>query len=133
MVGLVLGCSSEKGGMPEVDMVPPNPPTSVSVEILDQETYGGWVLISWAPNSEPDLAGYKVYKSSYKVGPFTLVPEARQSLIKCPWYYDNPVPNEVTYYKVTAVDQSGNESAYSIVTGVYWNQGKRGGNSSTVE
>lgn len=124
-------CSSDKGGLPEVDMVPPNPPVAVSVEILDQEIYGGWVRITWAPNPEPDLAGYRVYKSSYKDGPFALVSE---SLIRCPWYYDNVVPMEVTYYRVTSVDNSGNESAYSATTGVYWNPGHENrGNSSLVE
>ncbi|MGQ9810684.1 MAG: hypothetical protein ACUVQ7_04995 [bacterium] len=128
---LILGCSSEREGLPEVDMVPPNPPAAVSVEILDQEVYGSWVLISWAQNSEPDLAGYKVYKSSCKDGPFTL---ACRSLVRCPWYYDNIVPAEVTYYRVTAVDESGNESAYSLTTGVYWNQGREGeGKRSVVE
>lgn len=131
MLLLMPGCSTDRGGLPEVDTVPPNPPAGVAVEILDQEMYGGWVLITWSPNPEPDLAGYRLYKSSYKDGPFSLV---TASLIMCPWYYDNVIPMECTYYRVTSVDNSGNESAYSAATGVYWNQGHpHGGKRSVVE
>jgi fibronectin type 3 domain-containing protein len=102
-----------------VDTVAPNPPVALQVE--DDEAL---VCIRWAENAEIDLAGYRVYKSSYSDGPFH---EVTSNLLLCPWYYDGSVlPMATTYYRVTAVDESGNESAYSQVVGVYWNDGGRG-------
>ena len=40
-----------------VDITPPTIPESLSGMVLD-----GVVYLAWSPNSEPDLAGYKVYR-----------------------------------------------------------------------
>ena len=101
-----------------VDTVAPNPPAALQVERDEDQ-----VCITWAENAEIDLAGYRIYKSSYGEGPFS---EAASRLLLCPWYYDDSVlPMAATYYRVTAVDESGNESAYSQVVGIYWNDGGR--------
>ncbi len=102
--------------LPEVDTVPPNPPVGLQVE-----DGSGGVRISWSENAEPDLAGYKVYRSSNEEGPFWLI---SPSVLLCPWCYDTPTPMATTYYRVTAVDESGNESAFSQVIGVYFNTGR---------
>ncbi len=106
-------CGKQEGSVsPVTDTVPPNPPAGLSIGLEPDR-----VMISWEENAEPDLAGYRIYKSSNEQGPFRL---ATPQLILCPWYYDTPTPMEKTFYKVTAVDQSGNESAYSQVIGIYF-------------
>jgi hypothetical protein len=60
--------------------------------------------LTWAPNTDADLAGYNVYRGGVK---------ANTELVKTPTYRD-PVtaPGDYTY-SVTAVDLRGNESAKS--------------------
>jgi hypothetical protein len=106
-------------GVVVVDTVAPNPPVALQIE-HDENL----VCITWAENAEIDLAGYRLYKSSYEEGPFSQV---TSRLLLCPWYYDTVLPMAITYYRATAVDESGNESAYSQVIGVYWNNGDRTG------
>ncbi|MCL6543839.1 MAG: hypothetical protein K6T61_01305 [Bryobacteraceae bacterium] len=67
------------------------------------------IELSWDPNSEPDLAGYFVYRAAGEgefarlVGP-----------LPAPHYSDKEVQTGVRYrYAVSAVDQAGNESARS--------------------
>jgi hypothetical protein len=122
-----VGACGNDGGQtsPVIDTVPPNPP----VGVIAEDT-GSTVMITWAENAEVDLAGYKVFRSSYEDGPFQPV---RTSLVRCPWYYDDVTPAAMTFYRVTAVDESGNESAFSQIVGIYWNTGGRQGPSDTVE
>ncbi len=120
LVLMVGACGNDSGsGLPEVDTVPPNPP--VGLQAVENV---GSVRISWTENAELDLAGYRVYRSSNESGPFRRV---SSGLVLCPWYYDTPTAMAMTYYRVTAVDESGNESAFSEVIGVYYNTGKSGG------
>ena len=69
------------------------------------------VKLTWDPNSEPDLAGYNIYRSSSPGGPYTkvnLVPTDRIS-----YFHDQPLAALTRfYYRVTAVDSSGNESGF---------------------
>jgi hypothetical protein len=118
---MLLGaCGNESGqGLPTVDTVPPNPPVGLQIDDNDNR-----VRVSWSENAEVDLAGYRLYKSSYEDGPFKKV---NSDLLLCPWCYDTVTPACLTFYKVTAVDESGNESAFSEVMGIYWNSGGRSG------
>jgi fibronectin type 3 domain-containing protein len=117
LAGLALfagACGTEDGvSLPTVDTVPPVPPVNVQVGFESNS-----ITIRWSENAEIDLAGYKLYKSSLRDGPFG---QETSGLIYCPWYFDHGLPMEMTYYKVTAVDQSGNESAFSQVVGFYYN------------
>jgi len=69
------------------------------------------VKLTWDPNAETDLFGYNVYRSTSQAGPFTkvnLVPTDRIS-----YFHDESLPPLTKfYYRVTAVDSSGNESAF---------------------
>jgi fibronectin type 3 domain-containing protein len=62
-------------------------------------------------NSETDLAGYRVYRSEQQDDKGQLlIPD----LLLSPAYRDTSVRPEHTYwYRVTAVDRAGNESAPS--------------------
>jgi hypothetical protein len=113
-------CSDDSGqGMPVVDTVAPNPP--VGFQLQDE---GEAIKITWESNAEADLAGYNIYKSSSEHGPFGQV---NSQPLLCPWYYDEVLPAAATFYRITAMDESGNESAYSQLIGFYSTTGKRNG------
>jgi hypothetical protein len=75
------------------------------------------IKLTWYPMGVPDLLGYNVYRALSAGGPFTrtnLVPTDRISR-----YEDSGLtPLTGYYYRVTAVDSSGNESLPSPVIGV---------------
>ncbi|MDX2000453.1 MAG: CARDB domain-containing protein, partial [Thermoanaerobaculia bacterium] len=84
----------------KVDQTPPAAPTglvAVSPNGLDAE-------LDWNPNSEPDLAGYFVYRDGVKITPLP-VPTNE--------YLDLGLTEGPYVYTVTAVDLAGNESGPS--------------------
>lgn len=87
---------------PEPDEIPPAAPTGLSA------TAGsGVVWLGWDANTEIDLDGYNVYRSTVPGSNYTQVAE----LLENPAYTDYDVSNGTTYYYVvTAQDFSGNES-----------------------
>ena len=114
----VGACGQDDGGsQPTIDTVPPVPPVGVQIQ-----TQGDLVAITWDNNAEIDLAGYRLYKSSFENGPFGVV---TSGLVYCPWYYDEVLPMQMTFYKITAVDESGNESAFSQRVGFYFNTDRK--------
>jgi hypothetical protein len=113
---LVASCSTDKTTTP-IDTMPPLPPVG-----LQAASEGGdLVRLSWTQNAESDLAGYKVYRSDEQ-GSFG--PVTAQTLI-CPWYYGQVTTMEAASFTVTAVDENGNESAFSDPVSVYINTGWR--------
>jgi hypothetical protein len=66
----------------------------------------GQATLAWDPNSEPDLNGYRVYRSSG-----TGTGDLRATLLKAQTVYTDPVAyNQSFSYWVTAVDQAALES-----------------------
>ena len=60
------------------------------------------------PGSEPDLAGYRVYRSSTSAGPYQPI----GPFLDRPAFLDTTAPSgTAVYYVVRAVDTSGNLSA----------------------
>ncbi|HVP58015.1 MAG TPA: hypothetical protein VMU02_07930 [bacterium] len=116
---VVAGSCGRDNTVAPIDTVAPNPPVGVMTAPDGMRS----VVISWDPNTEVDLAGYNLYTSTNEHGPYGQV-NAR--LLLCPWCYAQATPMDVTYFKVTAVDRSGNESAYSQEVVVYINSGKSG-------
>jgi len=122
---VIASCGTEETVVP-VDTTPPVAPTQVALE-----TDATQVRVYWAENAEPDIAGYNVYSSWREEGPFRRL---NDELLLCPWYFDAPTPMEITYYRVAAVDASGNESAYSQVLGIYFStMGDRNAPSRNIE
>lgn len=84
------------------DVFPPAVPTGLQAVYSagEQKT----IDLTWAPNTDADLAGYNIYRGGQKIN---------TELVKTPTYRD-PVsaPGEYTY-AVSAVDLRGNESAKS--------------------
>jgi hypothetical protein len=89
------------------------PGTPVPPSGVEAWAGGNEVLVTWSPNSEPDLAGYNVYRDT---GPgFQLITE----LLPTRSFHDTDVEARHDYsYYVTAQDRDGNESEPSDVVQV---------------
>jgi fibronectin type 3 domain-containing protein len=77
--------------------------------------------ISWSANTEADLVGYKVYRSTNSGGPFSYV--ATIAALPAPEYYDDDRGNKLVndqyyYYKVSAFDTQGKESDLSLTNSI---------------
>jgi len=105
----VVGCSDNNSKSPSTpdtteDLVPPAAPTSLNVYVKDSK-----VTLAWMENGELDLASYKVYRSlngsDYEMT--ASLDHAR---------YEETLTGQGLYhvtYRVTALDDSGNESSFS--------------------
>jgi hypothetical protein len=95
-----------------VDVFPPAAPTGLAAIASTGE--GGIetaIDLSWQPNTEPDLAGYIVYRREGDAGSQRVSPV--QPLVS-PAFHDNHVQPGHTYrYAISAVDQAGHESTRS--------------------
>jgi fibronectin type 3 domain-containing protein len=77
--------------------------------------------VSWSANTEADLVGYKVYRSTNSGGPFTYI--ATVAVLPAPSYYDDDQGNKLVndqyyYYKVSAFDTQGKESDLSLTNSI---------------
>jgi hypothetical protein len=87
------------------DTFPPSPPTGLSVVYTSQA-----VDVVWTASPEADLAGYNVYRREGSAAAQKLNPE----IVKTPIFRDpSVVEGRQYFYRVTALDLSGNESAPS--------------------
>jgi len=85
------------------DVIPPAPPRNLVVSAA-----GSDCLLAWQANSEPDLAGYNVYRAS-AAGWLKLNPAPVAAVD----HIDAGLKNGAYTYRVTALDRKGNESAPS--------------------
>ena len=93
-----------------VDTTPPSVPRTLAATLQ-----GGTVHLTWTPDTEPDLAGYNVYRGAAAAGPYARVNSA---LVTAASFDDAPPPAVGGWwYQVTALDQAGNESAASTPVG----------------
>ena len=91
------------------DVFPPEAPQGVQAVAsgIGQQPF---IDLTWAPNTEADLAGYNVYRHAEGEPPVKINPESA----KTPSYRDAGVERGKSYfYAVTAVDLRGNESSPS--------------------
>ncbi len=79
-------------------------PTGLDLTRSDQCAF-----LTWDANGEIDLAGYRVFRSDRADGGFKLV----SGPLIMPNKFIDPSYQPVIYYAVSAVDESGNESAKS--------------------
>ena len=80
--------------------------------VVFQGSSGNTVTLAWDANTEPDLAGYKVYwgrsSGKYENTPVpTVAPSAN------PTFTTPALPNGTWYFAVTAYNTTGMESGYS--------------------
>lgn len=91
------------------DAAPPAAPAGVSAGVV---AGSGSVRVSWSPNAEADLAGYRVYRATSANGPWQRVGSA---LAAATDWTDAQLPAGVDalWYAVSAFDRSGGEGARS--------------------
>ncbi len=95
-----------------LDTFPPTAPQGVVAAALGEAEPGKFVVdLSWSINVEPDLAGYRVYRSEQQGAPGE---NLNVELVATPAYRDNAVESARKYwYSVQAVDRAGNVSQAS--------------------
>jgi len=90
------------------DLFPPRVPTDLAAVSAPEE---GAIDLSWSPNTEPDLAGYAVYRSEKGAAAQRISGTAP---IDTPSFRDRTAqPGHEYAYSVAAIDRDGNESARS--------------------
>jgi len=109
VVGTVEGADSPELDLFVHDVFPPAVPTglqAVSAATAQQP----FIDLSWAPDTESDLAGYNVYRHEEGAAPVKINSE----VVKAPTHRDTAVATGRRYsYSVSAVDVRGNESEKS--------------------
>jgi len=117
MMFSLFGCTTGVRKDPGLtDFEAPNIPTNIVG--LGKERA---ILLTWSANTEADLVGYKIYRSSSSGGPFTLISTVGKTA--APSYLDNDnqnglVNDQYYYYKISAFDTQGKESDLSRTNAV---------------
>ena len=104
----LAGCGDGGPAAPAdaVDTAPPAVPTGLTATFAPDA-----VKLRWDPNTtDADLAGYRVYELA-SGGAYALTAEP----LTRTWWADPQPPGRPCQYAVTAVDASGNESAWLTV------------------
>ena len=92
-----------------LDRIDPDAPTNLSAS-----SDVGLVDLNWDDNTDSDLAGYNIYRSTVSGANYVLL---NSSLLTSSDYSDTTVTDGTTYYYVvSAVDTSSNESDFSTET-----------------
>lgn len=88
---------------PSPDTTAPSIPTGLTAVAGDNQ-----VSLSWNANTEPDLSGYNIYRSTDDISYSIL----NQSIVTTNTYTDTTALNGIMYYfKITALDTNVNESS----------------------
>jgi len=92
----------------ELDNNPPNIPQNITATPGNRQ-----VTLRWSPNTESDLHKYNIYRGTSS--PATnLIDSCVASSPPDTFYIDDGLTNgQIYYYRITAVDNDGNESDYS--------------------
>jgi hypothetical protein len=110
ILGLAAGCGGDDNhpAAPAVDTTPPAIPDGLAASLQD-----GSILLAWDANvTDPDLAGYMIYRSIQETSGFTALVSAPVSTNA--WQDDTVQKGHAYYYRVAAVDAAGNESGPSF-------------------
>jgi hypothetical protein len=92
------------------DVFPPAVPSGLQA-VFSSVGQKPFIDLTWAPNTESDLAGYIVYRRT-AASPFVAVSGAP---LKAPAWRDNDIQTGQTYYyTVSAIDLRGNQSVQSL-------------------
>src|SRR5262245_31719179 len=89
-----------------LDLTFPSPPFNIAAT-----GEADAVRLIWDANTEPDLTGYNIYRSTNQAGPFAKVNVVPTDRIA---YYHDEGLQALTkfFYRITSVDSSGNESQF---------------------
>lgn len=97
-----------------VDSIPPAQPQGLKVKI----DTSGVAKLSWSPNHETDLLGYKLYRSNFASAEFS---EINHSVLTATAYTDSVNVKTLStniFYKLAAFDKRMNRSLFSTVVEV---------------
>jgi hypothetical protein len=102
-------------GITDQDLTPPSTPEIYSLINAD---YNKSILINWSGNSENDLLGYRLYYSpdnqlsnwEIAADEFQLTRDSTSFYLESPDSFIIVPTQDVYYFKLTAIDSSGNES-----------------------
>jgi hypothetical protein len=107
----------------EVSSAPSSPATLVARDLFPPaipqglqavaDTEGGAIDLSWTPNSEADLAGYRVYRRNATASTPPECISGAALVSDAGWRDPAPQPGTRYAYSITAVDTSGNQSPRS--------------------
>jgi len=94
------------------DVFPPQAPRGLAaVAIAAEDGVAAAIDLNWQPDSDPDLAGYAVYRSEGS-GAWQRISPAQP--VVGPAFHDARVqPGQTYHYAVSAIDKGGHESARS--------------------
>jgi hypothetical protein len=110
--GVVEGEDSPIVTVVTKDVFPPAVPTGLQA-VFSGISQQAFIDLTWTPNTEPDLAGYNVYRRAEN----QQLVKINSDLVKTPASRDSAVqPGTKYFYSVSAVDLRGNESARSQET-----------------
>ncbi len=108
--------TSERGNFTTIsnleDKTAPNAPTGVQAAINSSPNL---VTVFWAPVSDSDLKGYKVYRAENANAAFTEISNMIVARGQERYTDVAVVPGKKYYYRVTAIDQANNESGYNNI------------------
>lgn len=109
VVGAVEGANSPELSILVHDVFPPAVPAGLQA-VFSGTPQQPFIDLSWAPNTESDLAGYNVYRHEEGAASVRINSE----VVKTPTYRDAAVQAGHSYsYSISAVDVRGNESGRS--------------------
>jgi hypothetical protein len=100
----VLGVGPQTLTVTVEDKTPPRAPAGLDIVQSDTGAY-----LTWNPNTETDLAGYRIFRSENPNGVFRPVADR---VISTNAFFD-PSYRSGQSYRVSAIDEFGNESAMS--------------------
>ncbi|MCK4447098.1 MAG: DUF1565 domain-containing protein, partial [Candidatus Marinimicrobia bacterium] len=93
-----------------IDIISPAPPQNLTA--IPGPAAAGQVTLRWNQNTESDLHKYNIYRDTSS--PATTLIDSVVGAPPDTFYIDTGLTNgQVYYYRVTAVDDAGNESEYS--------------------
>ena len=115
LLPLLNGCSEDSTTAPQAivqDTAPPAPPVGIEIQRRD-----AGVKLTWVPNLESDLAGYNVWVYEPSPGAVQAYAKINAGLVTVNLFGTINLPNvgPEYYFRLTAVDEAGNESAFSSV------------------
>ncbi len=112
---LVVGLDTGSYTPPPVDTTAPAQPVGLSAT---QQAAPAGLIVDWSDNTDTDLAGYNVYRSTAAGGTFTLLNTT--GLLSASTFTDTTVNSGQTFfYQVTALDTTGNESIAAAASGQF--------------
>jgi len=100
-----LGPVSAAGAARAVDLTPPPAPGGIEARQM-----GTRISLSFSSVSDRSLAGYRIYRASNPGGPWRVV---ELSTLQTTWIDGDTMPGDAWWYRVTALDNSLNESTPS--------------------